>query len=284
VARPLSRADYLFLQEFLLARIGHDLGEGKEYLVESRLGTLARDLGFDGLAPIFDRLRAGREPAIAVSVCEAMVTGETSFFRNASAFERLRESVFPRLLAARADERRLRIWSAGCSTGQEPYSLALTLLDHFPETRRWDVRILATDVSEPALRQAEVGSFSAQDVRRGLDDRHLRAYFTPHEGRWLVGTEARRMVKFEPHNLLDPRPFPGTFDLILVRNVLIYFATSARARVFSLIRRSIRDDGFLFLGESETILGQGDDFTFAEAGLDYYRPALDPANKSGYVS
>lgn len=278
---PLRRSDYEFLQGFLRDRIGHDLGEGKEYLVEARLGPVAAGLGLSGLAPLVDRIRKGGDADLVGSICAAMVTGETSFFRNASAFDRLRSTVFPALLKARAGERRLRIWSAGCSTGQEPYSIALTLLDNFSEARTWDVRILATDVSAPLLRLAEAGEYSAQDVSRGLDPHWLRTYFhQERHGRWRIGPDARRLVRFERHNLLDPPRDHGAFDVILVRNVLIYFADGPRARVFAGLRTAIRDDGYLFLGESETILGQETQFTFAEGVMDYYRPAISGANFS----
>lgn len=287
MGEPMRRADYEYMQGFLRDRIGHELGEGKEYLVEARLGPLAVGLGLAGTAPLIDRLRRSAEPGLADSVAAAMVTGETSFFRNASFFDRLRTSVFPALMTARAESRRLRVWSAGCSTGQEPYSVAMTLLESFPEVRAWDVRILATDVSAPLLRQAEAGEYKAQEVGRGLDAHWLKAYFH-HErhghGRWRIDPEVRRLVRFERHNLLDPPREHGEFDLVLARNVLIYFSESARARAFAGLRRAIRDDGYLFLGESETILGQETGFTFAEGGMDYYRPAAEGSNFFAAIS
>jgi chemotaxis protein methyltransferase CheR len=270
---PLVRTDYVFLQEFLRDRIGHELGEGKEYLVESRLGTLGGSRSIDRFSTLFDRLRARRDFDLEDAVCEAMVTCETSFFRNPSAFARLRDFVLPELFRKRVNERQLRIWSAGCSSGQEPYSVAMTLLEHFPQCREWDIRIVATDVSESILRQANEGTYSGVDIRRGLPASLLRAYFVENDGRWSITKEPRRFVQFARYNLISPSPFSTEFDLILLRNVLIYFAAEKRARVFSTMRRSIRSDGFLFLGESETILGQGDEFTFAAEGMDYYRPS-----------
>lgn len=283
MADPLSRSDYVFLQGFLRDRLGHELGEGKEYLVESRLGAIAPGLGLRGVGPLIDRLRHAPEPGMREAVCEAMVTCETTFFRNTSAFARLRDGVLPALVRARAVERKLRIWCAGCSTGQEPYSLAVTLLDGVPEARGWDIRIVATDVSAAVLRQAEAGVFSANEVRRGLPDGLLRSYFLPTGARWVVSPEVRRLVRFEHLNLVDPAPFTAEFDLILIRNVLIYFTAEARARAFETLRRAIRDDGYLFLGESETILGQSDDFIFAEGEMDSYRPAPPGRTKSGEI-
>jgi chemotaxis protein methyltransferase CheR len=281
VPETLRRADYEYLQRFLRDRIGHELGEGKEYLVESRLGHLAADLKLVGVAELVDGLRRGDDPKLIESACAAMITGETSFFRNASAFDRLKTMVFPALLAERAGERRLRIWSAGCSTGQEPYSVAMMLLDNFVEARTWDVRIVATDISAKLLRQAEVGVYSNQEVSRGLDPNWLRSYLHERGGRWSVGPEVRKLVRFERHNLLDGPPHDSAeFDVILARNVLIYFAEGARAIVFAGFRRAVRDDGYLFLGESETILGQQTEFLFPEADLHYYRPAPRRSNFS----
>lgn len=269
----LSAPDYVFLKCFLRDRIGHDLGEGKEYLVVSRLAPVVNALGLSSLADLFLRLRRACDPAVASTVCEAMVTCETSFFRNVSAFDRLRVSVIPALMSVRKTEKTLRIWSAGCSTGQEPYSIAILLVEHFPELRGWDVRIVATDLSDRALRQAEQGDYSEQEIRRGLSDVLRRTYFSPNSQRWMIDPAIRRLVSFEKLNLNATHLPMSTFDLIFIRNVLIYFATECRASVYAMLRRSIQDDGYLFLGESETILGQGDSFTFAEDGMDYYRPA-----------
>jgi chemotaxis protein methyltransferase CheR len=281
VAETVRRADYEYLQRFLRDRIGHELGEGKEYLVESRLGALAAELKLGGIAEVVDGLRRDDDPRLVESACAAMVTGETSFFRNASAFDRLKTTVIPTLLTARAGERRLRIWSAGCSTGQEPYSVAMMLLDHFVEARAWDVRILATDVAARPLRHAELGVYSKQEVARGLDPNWLRSYLHERGGRWSVVPEVRKLVRFERHNLLDGPPHDSSeFDVILARNVLIYFAEAARTRVLAGFRRAIRHDGYLFLGESETILGQDSGFLFAEAGTNYFRPARWRSNFS----
>jgi chemotaxis protein methyltransferase CheR len=205
-------------------------------------------------------------------VCEAMVTCETSFFRNPSAFDRLKTSVFPYLLNARRSVKRLRIWSAGCSTGQEPYSIAILLLENFPEIQGWDVKIVGTDLSARALRQAEAGEYSEAETRRGLSDSLRHAYFKNKSHRWIVDPRVSRLVSFEKFNLVSSTPLSTIFDILFVRNVMIYFSSERRASLFELLRNSIRDDGFLFLGESETIIGQGDAFMFASDGMDYYQP------------
>lgn len=273
MAIPVHCSDYQFLREFLNSRIGHDLGEGKEYLVQSRLGALAESSGLPGLAVLFERLRKTRDSALETAVVEAMVTCETSFFRTPSLFESLRQTVVPSLIRARANQRRLNIWCAACSTGQEPYSLAITLHDHFPELRRWDVTILATDISEHALRKGRTGSYSETDVRRGLDPGTLNSHFHASHRRWAVNAEIRRPVTFRSLNLASPLTFDEEFDIVLLRNVLIYFSTQQKRIVLNGIRNAMRDDGFLYLGESETILGLSDEFTYPPGGQEFYRPA-----------
>ena len=273
MTESLNPHDYGFLKEFLRDRIGHELGDGKEYLVISRLGPVAEGLKLSSIGGLCDRLRKSRDLAAEKSVCEAMVTCETSFFRNPSAFERLRLSVIPSLLEARKSERKLRIWCAGCSTGQEPYSIGMLLLEHFLEIKGWDVRIVATDLSERVLHHAERGEYSEREIHRGLSDALIRSFFTVKRHRWTVEPALRNLVTFEKLNLIPSFHLPTQFDLIFMRNVLIYFASESRAAVFTSLRRVIRDDGFLFLGEAETILGQGDAFRFAENGMDYYRPS-----------
>lgn len=270
---PLLCTDYQYLREFLNSRIGHDLGEGKEYLVQSRLGAVAESKGIPGLAVLFDRLRKSRDAALETAVVEAMVTCETSFFRTPSLFASLKRTVIPDLLRARAATRRLNVWCAGCSTGQEPYSVALTLYDEFPELRRWDVSILATDISEFALRRGRSASYSETDVRRGLDASTLKTHFHPLHHRWVVNAEIRRLVTFRALNLAEPLPFDDEFDIVFLRNVLIYFCPQQKRSVLRGLRNAIRDDGYLFLGESETILGLSEQFTFPPGGQEFYRPA-----------
>ncbi len=269
----LSHPDYVYLRELLRNRIGHDLGEGKEYLAESRLGNLVESRGIPNISTLFQRLRF-TDRSLEIATVEAMLTCETSFFRGSLTFERLRRIVIPSLAAARADQRRIRIWCAACSTGQEPYSIAITLLDHFPELTSWDVSILATDISEKVLAQAREASYSTIEVRRGLTDTTLRTHFENRDDRWILRSPARRLVAFKSLNLIEPLGTLQEFDIIFLRNVLIYFCPQAKSQVLSSARRAIQDDGYLFLGESETILGTEADFDLPAADLDFFRPAV----------
>ena len=268
--------DYRRIRDLLLERAGHDLGEGKEYLVESRLSILAELRGLAGPASLLERLKRFRERWLEDALVEAMMTGETSFFRNPSVYQRMRLDVLPALLASRSSSRRLRIWSAGCSTGQEAFSLAILILDHFPEARAWDVRIVATDISETALQQARDAIFNATEVRRGLNETQIQRHFIPLGTRWKLSDEVKGLVSFQKVNLIDSLPFESEFDVVFLRNVLIYFQADLKPGIFKAVRRSLRDDGYLFLGDSETILGVSRDFVFPPGDLDYYRPALNP--------
>ena len=273
MAEPLKSADYDFLRTLLRDRLGHDLGDDKEYLAVSRLAALSQANGLTSLAALFDRLRQARDATLEDAVLGAMLTGETRFFRSSSLFDCLRLRVLPALIKAHADAQRLNVWCAGCSTGQEPYSIAMLLADHFPELARWDVSILATDFSEPALRQAREGSYTIAEIGRGLPETTLRTHFRPHAGRWVIGAEARRHINFQRLNLADPLPFRAEFDIIFIRNVLIYFGIERKLAVFEGLRRAIKDDGYLFLGESETILGLSGEFACSTEGFEFFRPA-----------
>ncbi len=270
---PLRPEDYQFLARLLAQNLGHDLGEGKEYLLESRLRPVALKVGLPDLAALVNRLRSGTDPLLRDSVLDALSTGETSFFRGASAFEALRLQVLPALIEARSKVRRLSLWSAACSTGQEPYSLAMLLIDEFPQVQDWNLTILATDASSLALQRAEEGRYTGSEIRRGLSAERLMRHFEPAGDRWRVREPVRRFVRFRRLNLLDPFGFrAGEHDLILLRNVLLYFDTARKPAFFARLRSVIAPDGYLLLGESETILGLTDAFALPSTDVPYYRP------------
>ena len=265
--------DYRFLAELLAQNLGHELGEGKEYLLESRLRPVVQEAGLPNLAALVNRLRGGADPQLRDTVLDALSTGETSFFRGTAAFDAIRCLILPALIQARAGVRRLRFWSAACSTGQEPYSLAMLLLEEFPQVQEWDVTILATDASTVALRRAKEGRYTRSEVQRGLSPERLARHFEKENDRWSVRESVRRRVEFRRLNLLDPFGFgPGQHDLILLRNVLLYFDTPRKSAFFGRLRSVISEDGYLLLGESETILGLTDAFALPSTDLPYYRP------------
>lgn len=251
-------ADYHFLADLLLAHSGLSLGSGKEYLIESRLNPLARELGVPSLAALLQRLRATPDRSVVRAVCEAMTTNESFFFRDTSPFRTLREVILPRLIEARRSVRHLRIWSCAASTGQEPYSVAMILAEMGDALRGWEVEILATDYSRPALERARAGLYNQFEVQRGLPPELLDRYFAREGSDWRLAEPIRRMVHFRDANLLDPFDTVGRYDLVFCRNVLIYFDTPTKADVLDRLSRVLAPDGFLFLGGSETILGVSD--------------------------
>jgi chemotaxis protein methyltransferase CheR len=257
---PLNQADYDYLCDLVKKCSAIALDERKSYLVEARLAPLARRAGFESLPAFVACLRAGPASGLRQQVVEAMTTNETSFFRDVYPFECLRRSLLPDLLHRRAGERRLTIWSAGCSSGQEPYSVALLLREHFPTLAGWDVRIIGSDLSQEMLERARQGRYSQAEVNRGLPAQLLVKYFRRQGLEWELHDGVRRMVEFRPLNLIEPWPPLPPLDVVFVRNVLIYFGADTRREVLGKVRRVLRPDGTLFLGGAETALNMDDTF------------------------
>ena len=240
-------------------RSGVALGADKLYLVENRLAPVARRHGLADLDALADAVRRG-DAALAGPVTDALLAGDTAFFRDLRPFEQFRDEILPKLLAARASTRRLRVWSAGCATGQEAYSLAILLDELGERLAGWTVDLVATDLSEAALERARVGIYSAFEVQRGMPIRTLLRHFAPHGERWQIADALRRRVVFNSFNLLDdPSPL-GTFDAVFCRNVLLSFDVPTRGVVLDRIARALAPDGALFLGLAETVLGASDRF------------------------
>jgi chemotaxis protein methyltransferase CheR len=264
--------EFTFVRELLSKRSGLSLSVDKRYLVESRLGSVCRQFGLAKISDLIQMARAGDE-AMTVTIVEAMTTNETLFFRDATPFKNLREIILPALLAARASERTLRIWCAAASSGQEPYSVAMTLDEMTAQLAGWRVEIMATDISNEILEKARVGVYSQFEVQRGLPVQLLLKYFTQEGDRWRISERIRRMVTFRQHNLVGQGPGPGTFDIILCRNILIYLDMGTKAQVFNLLARSIRSDGYLILGAAETIMGLTEAFSPDREHRSMYRTA-----------
>jgi chemotaxis protein methyltransferase CheR len=260
----MTGADFAFLAQMLLDRCALALEPGKEYLAESRLGPVARRHGMVSAAEVVRRLREGAPPALITEVVEAMVTTETSFFRDIHPFEALRKSVIPELMRHRAGQRRLNLWCAASSSGQEPYSLALLLKEHFPELAGWSVSILATDISEAMLERCRQARYSQLEVNRGLPIALLLKYFTQEGAYWTLRPEVRAMVDFRQMNLAASWPSLPPMDLILMRNVLIYFNVETKKAILGRIARTLRPDGYLALGGAETTLGLDSSFRWVE--------------------
>jgi chemotaxis protein methyltransferase CheR len=251
----MTPQDFDYLRQFLRQRSGLVLAIEKQYLAESRLLPVARKHGLASLTELVARLKAAATTSLSVEVVEAMTTNESFFFRDKIPFEYFRSIIMPALLAARAREKRIRIWCTACATGQEPYSLAMGLKDLGPVLAGWRVEIVATDISNEVLVKAKAGVYSQFEVQRGLPIHNLVKFFSKVGEAWQVAPEIRGMVQFRPLNLLNDFSPLGTFDLVFCRNVLIYFDQDTKSGVLNRIARQMPSDGFLILGAAETVVG-----------------------------
>lgn len=254
-AAVLSPSGYAYLQRLLLERTGIVLESGKEYLVEARLHAMTQAEGADSVSALLDALQKDeRHGPLPDRAIEAMLNGETSFFRDYYPFEALRTTLLPELMVARGGTKSLNIWCAATSSGQEAYSVAMLLCEQMPLLNEWSVRILATDVSESVLERARQGVYRQIEVNRGLPAAYLVKYFERAGEDWRVKERVREMVAFSQMNLIEPWPnFPRP-DLILLRNVLLYLSSEARRTILQSVVKTLRPDGYLFLGGGETML------------------------------
>jgi chemotaxis protein methyltransferase CheR len=273
--------DFDYLRQLLRQRSGLVLSAEKQYLAESRLLPVARKHGLGSLAELVARLKAATFAPIGVEVVEAMTTNESFFFRDKIPFEHFRNTIMPALLAARAREKRIRIWCAACATGQEPYSLAMSLKTIGPALAGWKVEIVATDISHEVLAKAKAGIYNQFEVQRGLPIQSLVKFFAQLGEAWQVVPEIRGMVQFRQLNLLNDFSSLGTFDLVFCRNVLIYFDQDTKIDVLNRLARQMPSDGFLILGAAETVVGLTEAFKPMPERRGLYvpnTPAVKPAS------
>ena len=256
----MTPLDYDFLRYALKQRSGLALAADKHYFLESRLLPLARQAGFAGVGELVLALKSGRDTALMDAVVEAMTTNESFFFRDKTPFDHFRRIVMPALLAARRQSRSIRIWCAAAASGQEPYSIALCLKEMERATAGWRIEILATDLSGAVLDRARRGLYSQFEVQRGLPIKLLVKYFTQVGEQWQIAPKIRTMVKYHRFNLLSDFASLGSFDLILCRNVLIYFDQNTKSDVLRRLAGTVASDGYLILGAAETALGLSDRF------------------------
>jgi len=269
----MNSKDFQLFGEIVHQRSGLVLTEEKVYLLESRLVPLARRRGLDSLEDLADEIRRHRDERLLTEIIEAMTTNETFFFRDNKPFDIFRESVLPKLLEARAGQKSLRILNAACSTGQEPYSLAMLLSEQAAKMAGWRVEILATDISNEVLEKAKAGLYSQFEVQRGLPIQLLVKYFQQTGEIWQIDSSIRAMVKFQHKNLLESLSDLGNFDVVFCRNVLIYFDQETKSRVLDQVHKILANDGALFLGGAETVLGICDSFKPVEGLRGVYSSA-----------
>jgi chemotaxis protein methyltransferase CheR len=279
----LTASEFAYISGLVRRDAAIVLEPGKEYLALSRLDPIARDLGVGSVSGLVAELRRREETsALHDRVLDALTTNETTFFRDYSPWESLRFTVLPELLERRARTRSLAIWSAGCSTGQEPYSVAMAIREHFPELASWRLTILGTDISPSVLDRARRGRYGQLEVNRGLPAHLLVRHFTRAGMEWEIEEPIRRMVRFHRHNLVAEWPAMPPFDLVFMRNVMIYFDVDAKRRVLARMRGQIAPNGYLLLGASETTYTLSEDYDRTLDGRTaWYRPRHDPNGGAG---
>jgi len=256
----MTPAEYDFLRVFLKQRSGLVLSNEKQYLIESRLMPVARKFGLASISNLCDKLKFEQNGQMADQIIEAMTTNESFFFRDKMPFEHFTQTMLPHMLSARARDKRLRIWSAAASTGQEPYTLAMCLKDADARLGGWRVEMIGTDLSSEVLEKAKAGLYSQFEVQRGLPINYLLKHFTQIGDMWQISSELRGMVQYRKLNLLENFSSLGSFDIVFCRNVLIYFDNDAKIDILNRIRKTMPDDGFLVLGAAETVVGLTDAF------------------------
>lgn len=274
----LSAAEAAEVAALVMDLCGILLDDSKGYLIESRLKSVAAEHGLASYSELVRQARVHRDARLLTRIIDAITTNETLFFRDGAPYEALQHKALPELIDSKAKTsypKRIRIWSAACSTGQEPYSIAMVLHELIPDIHSWDVKILATDISDAALRQASCGTYSAFEIQRGMKPELLERYFTRHGGGYKVRDELRALVSFQRQNLLEPFADRGPFDIVFCRNVAIYFTPQARSDIFHRIAATLGHDGYLFVGSAESLSDLGPRFApHHHCRSVFYRPNL----------
>lgn len=260
----MTEKDYSFVTKLLFDRSAIALEAGKEYLLDARLTPVAKRHGLANVDELIGQLRKPGAQQLTTELVEAMVTTETSFFRDIHPFETLKRTVIPELMRARANEKQLNIWCGASSSGQEPYTIALIIREYFPELSRWRVNFLATDISNDMLERCRTGRYSQIEVNRGLPTPLLLKYFTQVGANWQLDEKVRALVEFRRLNLVDAWPLMPLMDLVVLRNVMIYFDVDTKKAILRRIGRILHKDGYLILGGAETTLNLDDSFVRVE--------------------
>lgn len=248
----LARGEFELIKRLMQSSLGISLGDDQNLMVSSRLKTFAISEGLSGPTEVIGKLTLANED-YRRKVVESLINHETSFFRDARYYHALGDVILPRLIDTNREKRKLTIWSAGCSTGQEPYSLAMLLHTQFPLLSDWKIRIIATDVSEKILSTASKGEYSSIEMNRGLPARYLTRYFDQSGNTWRISSEIKKYIEFQKVNLNEQWPFLPQFDLCLMRNVMVYFLDSSRRDILSRLHSKLEPHGILMVGTAEPI-------------------------------
>ncbi|MCP5365363.1 MAG: protein-glutamate O-methyltransferase CheR [Hyphomicrobiales bacterium] len=256
----MTPQEFQFLTTLIKDRSGISLSVDKTYLLENRLTPLAKGKGFDGISGLVAKMRMGGAEALITEVVEAMTTNESLFFRDTKPFEIFRDVALPRILDSRPAGQPLRIWSLACSSGQEAYSIAITLKENWARLANRRIQILGTDISTAVLQKAKAGIYTHFEVQRGMPVRLLVKYFDQNGANWEIKPELRQMVEFRRHNMILEAPALASADIVFCRNVLIYFDEATKRSVLEKVARVMPKDGVLFLGAAENVMGVSDVF------------------------
>jgi chemotaxis protein methyltransferase CheR len=256
----VSDSSSRILAGLLEARTGQQLTMNRRWRIETALSALLRERGISTLDELITILVMGKEPGLSNRVVEALLNNETYFFRDRTPFDLISRHALPALARKRRSQRTLRIWSAGCSTGQEVYSLAMLFAENAPQWLGWTIDIVGTDVSSSAIDRARSGLYSQFEVQRGLGINQTIRWFEECPDGWRAVEELRKSVRFQVHNLLEAPPHPADFDIVLCRNVLLYFTPEKRRLAFDRLASALAGDGWLMLGAGETVIGQTERF------------------------
>ena len=252
----ISDSSSRILAGLLEARTGQQLTMSRRWRIETALSSLLRERGISSLDELITILVMGKEPSLSQQVVEALLNNETYFFRDRAPFDLLARHALPELAKRRAKTKHLRIWSAGCSTGQEVYSLAMLFAEAPEQWLGWTIDILGTDVSTHCIERARTGVYTQFEVQRGLGINQMIKWFEESADGWRAVEVLRKPVRYQVHNLLEPPPHPGGFDAVLCRNVMLYLNPEKKALAFERLAASLADDGWLMLGAGETVIGQ----------------------------
>ncbi|MCF6199423.1 MAG: protein-glutamate O-methyltransferase CheR [Hyphomicrobiaceae bacterium] len=266
-----------FLRAFLKEHSGLVLGEDKRYLLDSRLNPVAKQFNHASLSDMVVALKRPGAQKLSDAIIEAMTINESFFFRDMTPFDNFRNIMLPHMLKERATSRKLRIWSAAASTGQEGYSLAIELLEQKSKMSGWRTEILGTDLSTEALAKARAGAYTQFEVQRGMPSNLLMKYFKQQGAEWMVAPAVKSMVTYKPFNLLKEFRSLGQFDIVFCRNVLIYFDRETKADILQRMAKQMAPDGYLVLGAAETIIGLSDAYKMVPGVRGLYQRSADKA-------
>jgi len=279
MAMQITASEFTLLRDLIAEVCGIHLNEDKQYLLESRLAQVAREAGCPTFFELYAKIKRGTGGRLLAATIDAITTNETYWFREQRAFRILEQRLLPEFYEELRKERRgeIRIWCAACATGQEPYSVAMSGLDFFrsrggDEACRRQLRLLATDISESCIAAAKQGVYNASQMARGLPQELRERYFHSRSGSWHLAERVRQLVEFRCHNLRHPLNVREPFDLIFLRNVIIYFADEVKKDLLRAVRRLLAPGGYLFLGNGEALAGCTDGYEVMELdGQQFFR-------------